>query len=227
MNTKIGFKALRIKEEKDFEEQYGLLDSGASHCVREAKDDEEFHSLIPIKVNVAFKSKVESQLFMTRQGTIVGPKGTETIVSMNELAKIGWKVAWIGDHVELTKGRTKLPAIIKGNTPALPLKMCLELIKEIEQEKMTTKDQEKTTLKEVWPQLKYAIEWMLQNRIEGALDLLNLIVCRRRKEIELKEKEKFTEEPKSACREDQRQTSCFQETEGAFTQEETETKKTC
>ena len=40
LNTKIGYKALRIKDEKNPEEQYGLLDSGASHYVREAKDDE-------------------------------------------------------------------------------------------------------------------------------------------------------------------------------------------
>ena len=73
-------------------------------------------------------------MFMTRHGTIVGPKGTETIVSMNELAKIGWKIVWIGDKVDITKGKTKLPAI-KGNTPVLPLKMCLELIEEIENEK--------------------------------------------------------------------------------------------
>ena len=105
--------------------------------------------MIPIKVKVAFESKVESQLFMTRQGTIVGPKGTETIVSMNELAKIGWKVVWIGDKVDITKGRTKLPVTIKGNTPVLPLKMCLELIEEIEKEKMITKDQKKMTLNEV------------------------------------------------------------------------------
>jgi hypothetical protein len=95
LNTKIGFKALKVKEERKSEEPYGLIDSGASHCVREVKDDEEFHSLIPIKVNIPFKSKVGSQLFMTRSGTIVGPKGTETIVSMNELAKIGWKVVWM------------------------------------------------------------------------------------------------------------------------------------
>jgi hypothetical protein len=183
-----------MKEEKEQEEQYGLLDSGATRCVREAKDQEEFHSLIPIKVKVPFESKVESQLFMTRQGTIVGPKGTETIVSMNELAKIGWKVIWIGDKVDITKGRTKLPVTIKGNTPVLPLKMCLELIEEIEKERMITKDQKKMTLKEVWPQRKYEITWMIQHQIEGAMELLNLIVCRRRKEIELEAKEKSEEE---------------------------------
>ena len=83
---------------------------------------------------------------------------------MNDLAGRGWKVVWIGDKVEITKGRTKLPAIIKGNTPVLPLKTCLELIKEIEKEKMMTKYQEKMTLNEVWPQLKYDITWMLQKK---------------------------------------------------------------
>ena len=57
-----------------------------------------------------------------------------------------------------------------------------------------TKDQKKMTLKEVWPQLKYAIIQMMQNKIEGAMDLLNLIVCRRRKEIELEAKEKSEQE---------------------------------
>ena len=119
---------------------------------------------------------------------------------MNELAKIGWKVVWIGDKVDITKGKTKLPAIIKGNTPVLPLEMCLELIEEIEKEKMTIKDPKKMTLDEAWPQLKYAIAWMLQNKVEGAMDLLNLIACRRRREIDLEKKESSepekTESPK-------------------------------
>jgi hypothetical protein len=43
LNTKIGFKELKVKEERRSEEPYGLIDSGASHCVREVKDDEELH----------------------------------------------------------------------------------------------------------------------------------------------------------------------------------------
>jgi hypothetical protein len=50
------------------------------------------------------------------------------------------------------------------------------------------------TLDEVWPHLKYAITWMMQNKIEGAMDLLNLIVCRRPKEIELEAKKKSEQE---------------------------------
>jgi hypothetical protein len=41
-------------------------------------------------------------------------------------------VVWVGDKADTTKGATKLPAIIKGNTPVLPLKMCQELIEEID-----------------------------------------------------------------------------------------------
>ena len=67
--TKIGFKALRIKDDKEEDEKYGLLDSGATHCVREVQEEEEYHSLIPIDAQVAFSSKVETKLFMTRHGT--------------------------------------------------------------------------------------------------------------------------------------------------------------
>jgi hypothetical protein len=38
---------------------------------------------------------------------------------MNELAKIGWKVVWIGDKVYETKGRTELPVTINADTPVL------------------------------------------------------------------------------------------------------------
>ena len=74
LNTKIGFKAFRSKDDKEEDEKYGLLDSGATHCAREVQEEEEeYHSLIPINAQVAFASKVETRLFMTRHGTIVGP----------------------------------------------------------------------------------------------------------------------------------------------------------
>ena len=79
----------------------------------------------------------------------------------------------IEDKVEITNRKTKLPAKIKGNTPVLPLKMCLELIEEIEKEKMTMKGKKKPQLKDVWPQLKYALSWTTKNKIEGATHLLH------------------------------------------------------
>jgi hypothetical protein len=100
--------------------------------------------------------------------------------------------------------------------------MCLELIEEIEKERTKVKIKEKLQLKDVWPQLKYALSWMLENKIEGAMNLLSLIVCRRRKEIELEEKEKSEDEPKGICQKEQETASIFQKTEGVHDQEGTE-----
>ena len=77
--------------------------------------------------------------------------------------------------------------------------MCLKLIEEIEKERTKVKVQKKLQLKEVWPQLKNSLSWMMENKIEGAMNLLNMIVCRRRKEIELEEAEKSEEKPKGIC----------------------------
>ena len=63
-----------------------MLDSGATNNVREVKKKESLKGLIPIEVEVAFDSEVKADLFMNRYGTIVGPEGTETIVSMHEAA---------------------------------------------------------------------------------------------------------------------------------------------
>ena len=87
---------------------------------------------------------------------------------------------------------------------------------------MKVKIQKKLQLKEVWPQLKYALIWMLENKVEGAMNLLNLIVRHRRKEIELEEKEKSEEEPKGICQKEQETASIFQKTEGVHAQEGTE-----
>jgi hypothetical protein len=62
--------------------------------------------------------------------------------------------------------------------------MCLELIEEIEKEKMNLKGKKTLQLKDVWPQLKYALSWMMKNKIEGATNHLHMIVRRRRREIE-------------------------------------------
>ena len=88
--------------------------------MREVQEEKEYHSLIPIDVQVAFSSEVKTKLFMTKHGTIVAPKGTETIISMSELTIAGYKVERKESEVEVSKGNINLPVQIKGNTPFLP-----------------------------------------------------------------------------------------------------------
>ena len=70
-----------------------MLDSGATNNVREVKKKGNYKGLVGIEVEVAFKSEVKAELFMNPYGTIIGPEGTETIVSMHELVKAGYEVA--------------------------------------------------------------------------------------------------------------------------------------
>ena len=57
---------------------------------------------------------------------------------------------------------------------------------------------------------------MMQNKIEGAMDLLNMIVCRRQREMELEAKEKPEEEKTE-----------IHKSEEVHNQQETEEKGTC
>ena len=57
-------KAFRNKKSEQEEGRYGLLDSGATHNVREMKKDEDYEGIVPIEVEVAFDSEVKAELFM-------------------------------------------------------------------------------------------------------------------------------------------------------------------
>ena len=81
-------KAIKIKKFAKEEQRCGSLDSRATSNVREVKDNENFKGIAPIEVEVAFESEVKAELFINPEGTIIGPKGAETILSMNELAKL-------------------------------------------------------------------------------------------------------------------------------------------
>jgi hypothetical protein len=61
---------------------------------------------------------------------------------VTDLTKAGWNVVWKDGKVEISKGKIKLPVQIAGNTPALPIRLCLELIEEIEKSKMTKKEKQ-------------------------------------------------------------------------------------
>ena len=152
--------------------------------MREVKREEDDRSLIPIEVEVAFESRVKERLFMNKRGTIIGPEGTETIISVSEVVRAGYNVQWTEGKLEVSKEGMILPSHInKGGVPVLPNEVCLELIEEIERikeaQKKTTKEDVK--LESIWPQLRNALNWLLKNHIESAAELVALILRKRRK----------------------------------------------
>ena len=58
LNTEI--KAFKIKDDERDGERYGLLDSGATHCVGGVQEKEEYHTLAPIDLQVAFSSEAKT-----------------------------------------------------------------------------------------------------------------------------------------------------------------------
>ena len=84
--------------------------------------------MAPIEVQVAFDSEVKAELFMNRQETIIGPEGTESIVSVRELVKAGYDVDWKKGQLVASKKDLTLPVEIRSGTPVLPNQVCLTLI---------------------------------------------------------------------------------------------------
>ena len=86
-------------------------------------------------MQVAFDSEVKTELFMNREGTIIGPKGTETIVSTHEVVRAGYVVDWRKGQLVVSKRDVVLPVEIRSGTPILPDDICLGLIEEVEMAK--------------------------------------------------------------------------------------------
>ena len=70
---------------------------------------------------------------MNTYGTIIGPEGTETIVSMHEAIAAGYSfVSKSKEELIMEKNGKVLPVEVHNGTPVLPNDMCLKLIEEIE-----------------------------------------------------------------------------------------------
>ena len=147
--------------------------------------------LTPIDVEVAFDSEVKARLYVNKHGTIVGPERTETIISLSEAVEAGYDVKWNEKEFVMKKDGVRLQVEVHHGTPVLPHEECLKLIDEIEKTKeaKTTKAKVEESkdddfeLKSLWPQLSKVVKWLIQNQFDKALEVMRLIICRRRYEI--------------------------------------------
>ena len=159
-------KTIKIRKIRKDEKRYGLLDSGATNNVREVKKKESLKGLVPIEVEVAFDSEVKANLFMNTYGTIIGPEGTETIVSIHEAVEAGYSFVWKSkEELIMEKNGKVLPVEVHNGSPVLPNEMCLKLIEEIEKMKRAKiktvkveKQEDDFELQSIWPQLSKVLK---------------------------------------------------------------------
>ena len=122
--------------------------------------------LVPIEVEVAFDSGVKADLFMNAYGSIVGPEGTETIVSMRKAIEAGYSFVWRSkEELIMSKNGKVLPVEVHHRIPVLPNELCLKLIEEIEMKKeakikpvKVEEHEDDFELQSIWPQLSKVLK---------------------------------------------------------------------
>ena len=111
---------------------------------------------------------------MNPYGTIVGPEGTETIVSTHEAVKAGYQVTWKSkEELIMTKDGVKLPVEVHNGTAVLPH----ETTNGAEMKSLTAeKEEDDFELQNVWPLLPNVLKWLIRNQLDKAVKLMKLML---------------------------------------------------
>ena len=107
----------------------GLLDSGASVCLRQPRPG-ELDQCIKRQVTLAVGRQC---MWVNPLGTIMSEEAVEPIVSLPQLIAVGYKFRWTSHGVELRNPKNqKVPVSLNGFCPEVSRESALQLIAEIE-----------------------------------------------------------------------------------------------
>lgn len=112
--------------------EHVLLDSGATHGLRPASNQQEWDQAIPTKVQLA---EGETNKLRLQPGTKIllsePDVSTSWIVPMGGLAQLGYKFEWLGNRCKLSHGNTEtLEVEVKEGCPMVPRRVGEELLYE-------------------------------------------------------------------------------------------------
>lgn len=79
-------RAICEDEREGIRERRGVIDSGATHPVRERREEEDMRTMKKCQVTLAVEEQLE--MLMNEQGTVCGEKGTISIVPTKEVLTI-------------------------------------------------------------------------------------------------------------------------------------------
>ena len=98
-----------------------LLDGGATHILRPAKNKAEFEQAVPIKVELAAGVTTLRQVQTT--GTLVTDFDTQLIMYLlGKVVKLGYKVTWEGEEFEMLDPKgAKIPVQLEAGCPTVDL----------------------------------------------------------------------------------------------------------
>ena len=124
---------------------YALLDSGATHPMRQAKDDQEWEAALEVQVALAGDNTTSMRL--TSSGTLLLPPGRDgsiqPIVPMGAIIEqLGYKLVWSAGSCKLypPDGRS-IRLRVKNGCPEVVESQALTLISRLEEHKLNQADE--------------------------------------------------------------------------------------
>ena len=124
---------------------YALLDSGATHPMRQAKDDQEWEAALEVQVALAGDNTTSMRL--TSSGTLLLPPGRDgsiqPIVPMGAIIEqLGYKLVWSAGSCKLypPDGRS-IRLRVKNGCPEVAESQALTLISRLEEHKLNQADE--------------------------------------------------------------------------------------
>ena len=125
-------KVCSVRRISSTEQQVVLIDGGATHCLREVKNEEEWRKAKEIRVALAEGDTVMKQVEKTK--TLITQERVQPIVPMCLVTALGYKVEWTAGECKIHHGtRGQLPVTLCQGCPTLPLEEGLRLMEEVEQ----------------------------------------------------------------------------------------------
>lgn len=126
-------RVLRLARIQPCEEELGLLDSGATHCLRPPLHREDTSKYALVRINLAGGQCAD--LRMSPGKVIIGQVGVEPIVPLGHLvSKLGCNLQWTQDGLVVVHPvRGQVPTMLKDGCPMIAKKLALKLIEELEE----------------------------------------------------------------------------------------------
>ena len=125
-------RVLRLARVQPCDEEMGLLDSGATHCLRPPMQHEDVSKYVMVKINLAGGQCAE--LRMSPGKVIVGSKDVEPIVPLGHLvSRLGCSLQWTQDGLVVVHPvRGQIQTLLKDGCPMVNRKLAMKLIQELE-----------------------------------------------------------------------------------------------
>ena len=123
-------KVLQVKKLAGGAPTSCLLDGGATHCMRQCRDQEEWDAGSEVSVALAQGNVTMKQ---NAQGTLLALDCVQPIVPLSKLTALGYKVNW--DDVECSvshPGHGKLEINMEQGCPTVPVQVGWRLMNEVE-----------------------------------------------------------------------------------------------